>query len=130
MLCTEIDFDIQNNLCTQHVIPMFCKNKSFWQRFNCISLSTKKKSLWNSNVCTLVENWISKFFFQLPTYTKGSENRSTKFVIMSQLIWGLQLMPNQVRDYFKYMWPLQNVRSLKHTYKRRQKYSLEGFNKE
>ena len=28
MLCTEIDFDIQNNLCTQHVLPMFCKNKS------------------------------------------------------------------------------------------------------
>ena len=26
MLCTEIDFDIQNNLCTQHVLPMFCKN--------------------------------------------------------------------------------------------------------
>ena len=23
MLCTEIDFDIQNNLCTQHVLPMF-----------------------------------------------------------------------------------------------------------
>ena len=35
MLCTEIVFDIQNNLCTQHVLPMFCKNKSFWQRFTC-----------------------------------------------------------------------------------------------
>ena len=29
MLCKEIDFGIQNNLCTQHVFPMFCKNKSF-----------------------------------------------------------------------------------------------------
>ena len=29
MMCTEIDFDIQNNLCTQHVLPMFCQNKSF-----------------------------------------------------------------------------------------------------
>ena len=29
MLCTEIDFDIQNILCTQHVLPMFCKNKNF-----------------------------------------------------------------------------------------------------
>ena len=29
MLCTEIDFDIQNNLCTKHVLPMFCKNKRF-----------------------------------------------------------------------------------------------------
>ena len=29
MMCTEIDFDIQNNFCTQHVLPMFCKKKSF-----------------------------------------------------------------------------------------------------
>jgi hypothetical protein len=29
ILCTEIVFDIQNNFCTQHVLPMFCKNKSF-----------------------------------------------------------------------------------------------------
>ena len=36
MLCTEIVFDIQNNFCTQHVLPMFCKNKNFWQRFTCI----------------------------------------------------------------------------------------------
>jgi hypothetical protein len=25
----------QNNFCTQHVLPMFCKKKSFWQRFTC-----------------------------------------------------------------------------------------------
>ena len=35
MLCTEIVSDIQNNFCTQHVLPMFCKKKSFWQRFTC-----------------------------------------------------------------------------------------------
>ena len=29
MLCTEIVSDIQNNFCTQHVLPMFCKKKSF-----------------------------------------------------------------------------------------------------
>ena len=29
MLCTEIVSDIQNNYCTQHVLPMFCKKKSF-----------------------------------------------------------------------------------------------------
>ena len=29
MLCTEIVFDIQNNFCTQHVLPMFYKKKSF-----------------------------------------------------------------------------------------------------
>ena len=33
--CTEIVSDIQNNVCTQHVLPMFCKKKSFWQRFIC-----------------------------------------------------------------------------------------------
>ena len=27
MLCTEIVFDILNNLCSQHVLPMFCKKK-------------------------------------------------------------------------------------------------------
>ena len=35
MLCTEIVFGIQGNFCTQHVLPMFCKNKKFWQRFTC-----------------------------------------------------------------------------------------------
>ena len=35
MLGTEIVSDIQNNFCTQHVLPMFCKKKSFWQRFPC-----------------------------------------------------------------------------------------------
>ena len=29
MLCTEIVSDIQNNFCTQHTLPMFCKKKSF-----------------------------------------------------------------------------------------------------
>merc|ERR1712051_251746 len=36
MLCAEIVSDIQNNFCTQHVLPMFCKKKSFWKRFTCI----------------------------------------------------------------------------------------------
>ena len=35
MLCTEIVFDIRNNLCTQLVLHMFCKNKSSRQRFTC-----------------------------------------------------------------------------------------------
>ena len=29
MLCIEIVSDMQNNFCTQHVLPMFCKKKSF-----------------------------------------------------------------------------------------------------
>ena len=35
MLCTEIVSDIQNKFCTQHVLSMFCKERSFWQRFTC-----------------------------------------------------------------------------------------------
>ena len=29
ILCIEIVFDIQNNFCTQHVLHMFSKKKSF-----------------------------------------------------------------------------------------------------
>ena len=29
MFYTETVFDIHNNFCTQHVLPMFCKKKSF-----------------------------------------------------------------------------------------------------
>jgi hypothetical protein len=39
MLCTEVVFDIQNKFCTQHVLPIFCKKKSFWQRFTCTYIS-------------------------------------------------------------------------------------------
>ena len=42
MLCTEIVSDIQNNFCTQHVLPMFCKKKSFWQRFTCTDEEKKE----------------------------------------------------------------------------------------
>ena len=34
-MCTEIVSDIQNTFYTQHVFPMFCKKKNFWQRFTC-----------------------------------------------------------------------------------------------
>ena len=38
MSWTEIvSSDTQTNFCTQHVLPMFCKKKSFWQRFTCNS---------------------------------------------------------------------------------------------
>ena len=33
ILRTEIISDIQNNFCTQHVLPMSCKKKGFWLRF-------------------------------------------------------------------------------------------------
>ena len=39
---------IQNNFCTQYVLPMFCKKKSFWQRFTCmyyvVHIDTVRKS--------------------------------------------------------------------------------------
>ena len=43
-MCTEIVSDIQNNFCTQHVLPMpmFCKKKSFWQTFTCTWLCFAK----------------------------------------------------------------------------------------
>jgi hypothetical protein len=47
-LCTEIVFDIQNNFCTQHVLPMFCKNKSFWQRLTCMIEGVKMKDQKNT----------------------------------------------------------------------------------
>ena len=43
MLCTEIVSDIQNNFCTQHVLPMFFKKKSFWQRFACTEQNHMKQ---------------------------------------------------------------------------------------
>ena len=43
MLFTEIVSDIQNNFCTQYVLPMFCKKKSFRQRFTCTESKNKKK---------------------------------------------------------------------------------------
>ena len=64
MLCTQIVFcfDIQNNLCTQHVLLMFracsfheqsfvmlwvswCKNKYLWKRFTCTGKSLSKALL-------------------------------------------------------------------------------------
>ena len=42
MLCTEIVSDIQNNFCTQHVLPMFYRKKSFCQRFTCNLMITYK----------------------------------------------------------------------------------------
>ena len=35
LLYSDIVSDIQNNFCSKHVLPMFCKKKSFWQRFTC-----------------------------------------------------------------------------------------------
>ena len=46
MLCTEIVSDIQNNFCTQHVLPMFCKKERFWQSFTCTSLFSQEKEIY------------------------------------------------------------------------------------
>ena len=48
MLFKEIVFDIQNNFCTQHVLPMFCKKESFCQRFTCtISLKSLRTNVYH-----------------------------------------------------------------------------------
>ena len=43
-MCTEIVSDIQNNFCTQHVLLMFCKKKSFSQRFTCTEMFDRLKT--------------------------------------------------------------------------------------
>ena len=45
MLCTEIVFEIQNDFCTQHFLPMLYKNKSFWQRFTCTDMKKRRFQL-------------------------------------------------------------------------------------
>ena len=53
MLCIEIVSDIQNKFCTQHVLPMLCKKKSFWQRFACTYTTKIAKPLLWSGVMSL-----------------------------------------------------------------------------
>ena len=46
MLCKKIVSDMQNNFCTQHVVPTFCEKKNFWQKFTCTSdLEKEMKAL-------------------------------------------------------------------------------------
>ena len=69
MLCTEIVSDIQNNFCTQHVLPMFYKKKSFWQKFTCTKKSIEilnysflnfLHSLWNTKLQLCIQCITSK----------------------------------------------------------------------
>ena len=53
LLCTEIVPDIQNNSCTQHVLSMFCKKKSFWQRFTCIYDFLNSMTPWVRKIHTI-----------------------------------------------------------------------------
>ena len=91
MLCTEIVSDIQNNFCTQHVLPMFCK-MSFLQRFTCKG----------SNICGLTPELLMKLqinaIFMSPPcqpFTRQGnqkdigDNRSEPFLHIVQ-----QLLPN------------------------------------
>ena len=58
-LCTEIVFGIQKNVCIQHVLPMFCKKKSFWQWFTCTQ--------------TNVNSFCSHVILELPPVTTERE---------------------------------------------------------
>ena len=45
MLCTEIVSDVQNNFSTEHVLPMFWKKKSFWQRLTCTAMERLREHI-------------------------------------------------------------------------------------
>ena len=69
VLCTEIVFDIQDNFCTQHVLPMFCKKKSFWQRFTCKCVTSNDAPKNKNNNATLefISTHCTVSFSQLTT---------------------------------------------------------------
>ena len=58
--------NIQNNFCTQHVLPMFCKNKNFRQRFTCntqILVEPLFTSLFDKNIEILINRQSDKALF-------------------------------------------------------------------
>ena len=57
MLCTEIVFDIQKNFFTQHLLPMFCKKKSLWQRFTCRENYRCKQQKYSNSPWTRLIHW-------------------------------------------------------------------------
>ena len=121
MLCTQIVFcfDIQNNLCTQHVLCMFwacnfhvlnlkfneqsfvifwvswCKNKCFWKRFTCN---------------TLCISWIKvdltvKILFYVHTWERISRDPTTtskRFYHKGIVVWSFW------RNRFENSWSLIN----------------------
>ena len=81
-------FWIQNNFCTQHVLPIFCKKKSFWQRFTCTYLfSCTKKYLKICHPIMVQRMFLKSTLFGTMLYWKRLERRISIGEIRS--LWNL-----------------------------------------
>ena len=82
MLWTEIVSDNQNNFCAQHVLPMFRKNKSFWQRFTCAeTMLTKAQEMTEDNVTDLE---VCDFFIARFVMDKEEEKYHDHFAFVKE----------------------------------------------
>ena len=93
-MCKEIVSDIQNNFCTQHVLPMFCKKKSFWQRFTCTFKRTFKRS--TKFAVQIYQRWM---IFTQCTHTHVSVTRNQS--LSSRNFWWVQI----IESYHTYLQP-------------------------
>ena len=84
MLCTEIVFDIQNNLCTQHVLPKFCKNKSFWQRYTCTAIVLYENSAISDEILNDIKETLSQKA-SVSTFEMGSNPAQSLPSILASL---------------------------------------------
>ena len=72
MLCTEIVFDNLNNLCSQHVLPMFCKKKASDKDLSVhFSLASKLTIDLNMQNKNLIPKW-AKMQHMLRRAVRGS----------------------------------------------------------
>ena len=62
MLYTEIASDIQNNFCTQHFLPMFCKKKTASDKDKPVLIRIIKKNTF-LNIVSLLRVEDDSFFF-------------------------------------------------------------------
>ena len=90
ILCTEFVFDVQNNVCTQHVLPMFWKKKSLWKRFTCkkanelaLSLDALNTSLKLHAVTDPAESIYLQQIFRPAFFVSNKEPLGTKDVNFS-----------------------------------------------
>ena len=103
----KLFFDIQNNFCTQHVLPLFCKKKSFWQRFSFnkmvqnyrafyMKLFQKLVHEWKQLTTTLNKlPWIFSFSFHESFWALLTILRSLKF----EVVWQIQWFPKSQQDF-------------------------------
>ena len=78
MFCTEIVSDIQKTFCTQCVLPMFCKKKSFWQRFTCTDFIKK---------ASVALKLITGFIVFAVVLTAGAVSKGALLFMVAQVKW-------------------------------------------